>query len=404
LLAAIGWLLAATSAFALNPAEIFDRAGPSVWAVRALDASEKPLATGSGVVVAPGKLVTSCRLLAKTSRIELRRANAVYEAKLELPDVERDLCQLDAPGLPAPAAAGGSAQSLRPGQRIYVVGYTRGIEQSITEGLVSALRDAAAGAPLIQTSVPAARGLYGAGAFDENGRLVGIVTSSATDAPGVTLAVPAEWLGEMQARGQAALAKRPAAGTPGLPAPGATYHYQWADLQYSRQEALVVRVKAVDGGIVSEVYGTDGADMKHATVDVNAMVFLERRLANGVGILEFAPYLLARSGTDIAIPAGGAYFPSPGDAIWSISVTNTAWEEASVSSGNFRAFRVDIAGSRDPLSNVYITNIPLVQRFQYTAWYAPDTRRCVKILYQAWNSKGSQIADESIELIEYRAN
>ena len=43
----------------LTPAEVFRKVSPSVWMVRALDASEKPIRQGSGVVAAPSELTSA---------------------------------------------------------------------------------------------------------------------------------------------------------------------------------------------------------------------------------------------------------------------------------------------------------------------------------------------------------
>jgi S1-C subfamily serine protease len=207
--AGIAALLACGFAHALPPDQIYDRVAPAVWSVKAYAAEEKLLASASGVAVAPGKLVTSCQVLARARQVQVRRGNSIYDAKLEFPDIERDLCQLDVPGLTAPALTVGSARGLRPGQRLYVVGFSRGNEQSIGEGLVSAVSEAGSAKERIQTTVPAAPGLRGAGVFDEEARLVGVVTASPADAAASTFAVPADWLAELGARGGAALAARP---------------------------------------------------------------------------------------------------------------------------------------------------------------------------------------------------
>jgi len=146
-------------AAALPADQIFERVAPSIWSVHAFGADGKPLASGNGLSVAPGRLVTSCRTLARARRVELRQGGKVYGAQLEFPDVERDLCQLHVPGLNAPVLAQVSARTLRPGQRVYVIGFSFGNEASIAEGLVSAVRDAGGPNERVQTTVPAAGGL-----------------------------------------------------------------------------------------------------------------------------------------------------------------------------------------------------------------------------------------------------
>jgi S1-C subfamily serine protease len=63
------------SALALDPTQVFDKVSGSVWVVRALDASERPFAQGSAVVIAPGKLVTNCHVLAKAVTVQVVHAH-----------------------------------------------------------------------------------------------------------------------------------------------------------------------------------------------------------------------------------------------------------------------------------------------------------------------------------------
>src|SRR5690349_15108724 len=91
LFAAATFLFAAHAA-ALDPSEVFAKVSPSVWAVRGLDANEKPIVYGSGVVIGPGRVVTNCHVLAKAKAIQVRRSNVAYYGKLEHADIERDLC------------------------------------------------------------------------------------------------------------------------------------------------------------------------------------------------------------------------------------------------------------------------------------------------------------------------
>lgn len=412
LFAALFACVPGSRAQSLAPDQLFERVAPGVWAVRALDAAEKPLATGSGVAVAPGKVVTSCQVLARARGIQLRRGNMIFEAKLEFPDVERDLCQLDVPGLTAPASAKGVARALRAGQRIYVVGYTRGFEQSISDGLVSALRDAETGPPKLLTSVPAARGLLGAGVFDGDGRLVGVVTASPKDAPNAVLAVPVEWLDEIGDRGRAALqrarqapalagsANAPA--SPALPSAGATYRYQWAERKFGRQQEFKVQVNGVDGWSVNESVMVAGAPGTSAVVNARERLFIGRRLAEGQSLLEFAPYLTVQNPAELFSLEGQANYSVGGQDPWTISVRPLEWDAVTVPAGNFRALRLEIHGSRRTGNHPHM-RVGVPERFEFTVWYSPEAKRYVKLAHKVWSFSGL-LGDELVELQEYRAN
>jgi hypothetical protein len=40
-------------------------------------------------------------------------------------------------------------------------------------------------------------------------------------------------------------------------------------------------------------------------------------------------------------------------------------------------------------------------RFEYTAWYAPEVHRYVRVQHKTWNPSNSLIGDEVVELLEY---
>ena len=409
---ALGAGIACSPALALPPDQVFERAGPAIWSVRALDADEKTLATGSAVVVGPARLVTSCQVLARARKLEVRRGNSIYEARLEFPDVERDLCQLSAEGLNAPAVTRSSARRLRPGQRVYVIGFTRPTEQSIVDGLVSALRDEGTANERVQTSVPAARGLLGGGLFDEEARLVGIVTASAKDAQNLTLALPSDWLAELAGRGAAALAKRTevaraeaaasaprnAPAHPGLPVLGSTWKYSFADQRYSSGFQLyTVRVTAVDGWNVQESFDPGDGTQSSVAVDAKHLEFSARRLGREQLVMEIGPYFYP---TDLARSAAAhvpkAYPLSSG--VWSMDSARISEEVAIVPAGSFKALRLDISGSNFQAAVGYPT------RFEYTAWYAPDVKRYVMLRHRSWLRQGTPYADEVVKLVEYKSN
>lgn len=201
----------ATGASALEPDVLFARVAPSIWSVRTLDAQERPLQTGSAVVVAPGRLVTSCRVLAKASSVVVRQDNVSYGATLEFPDPVRDLCQLSVARFPAPPVPFAPPGLARPGQRVYAVGNPKGLENTLSEGLLSALR-AGEGEETrrLQTTVATAAGASGGGLFDSEGRLLGILVADASPGVPTGLAIPAEFVAELPSRARAVLESRAA--------------------------------------------------------------------------------------------------------------------------------------------------------------------------------------------------
>lgn len=201
--------LAMVAAFAqtqTGPQATFERVARNVWVVQAADAQGRVLSTGSAVAIAPGKVVTSCQLLAKASQLSVRRDNVSYGASLDLPDPERDLCQLRVPNLPANALAIVSARELQVGMPLYAVGSPRGKELALDVSMLSAVRRANDGAlEALQLAAAPEAGMGGAGVFDAQGRLVAVLGHSSGSEPISRLAMPAAWIEDLPLRGKAAI-------------------------------------------------------------------------------------------------------------------------------------------------------------------------------------------------------
>lgn len=216
-LAALGGTLGgALPAAALSPAELFAQVSPSVWRVHTLDADGLLLGQGSAVVTAPATLVTNCHVLARARQVQVRRdglAKAI-PARLTLWDVQRDLCQLQAPGLTAPAVTLGSADLVAVGQPAYAIGHPKGLDLTMSAGLVSSFRRNAAGQlVLLQTSAAVSGGSSGGGLFNEAGELLGLTTIASVtgDAQNLNFAIPADWIRDLPRRHAAARAAEAAA-------------------------------------------------------------------------------------------------------------------------------------------------------------------------------------------------
>jgi S1-C subfamily serine protease len=191
------------TARALSPSEVYDQAAPSVWRVVTYDADGVPLGFGSGVVIGPDTLVTNCHVLAKARRVSVKRDGTSIDARLELWDPPRDVCQIRAPNLRAPAVKLGDAEQLKVGQNVYAIGNPQGLDLTMSAGLLSSIRrNERRQIVLLQTSAAISRGSSGGGLFDDEGVLIGLTTigSVRADAQNLNFAIPVDWVRELPAR------------------------------------------------------------------------------------------------------------------------------------------------------------------------------------------------------------
>ena len=190
----------ATAATPARSAEdVFADVAPSVARVNVLDDSGRMIATGSGVVVGDGAMLTNCHVAMLGAKLSVRLGGVVLPAAVQLADEAFDLCRLDVPGMHAPPVAIGSVTSLRTGQQVYAIGAPAGLELTISEGIVSSLRKVEEGI-VIQTTAPISSGSSGGGLFDLSGRLVGITTFQHRFGQNLNFALPADWIAQMRAR------------------------------------------------------------------------------------------------------------------------------------------------------------------------------------------------------------
>ena len=179
--------------------DIFNQVSQSVVRINVANADGTRVATGSGVVIGPGSVITNCHVALRGDSLEVKLGGVGYIATVEVSNEDRDLCLLSVSGLTAPAVSLGSVDSVRVGQRVYAVGAPQGLDLTISDGIVSALREAQ-GSKMIQTSAPVSPGSSGGGLFDTSGRMVGVVTFQTKVGQNLNFAVPADWVGEMRTR------------------------------------------------------------------------------------------------------------------------------------------------------------------------------------------------------------
>lgn len=200
--------LAVPTAWGKSATEVFERVSPSVVVVYALDQAGQVASQGSGVVIEPGVVATNCHVLAGGEAYAVVHGKRRMPARLRHADWDRDVCSLSAEGLSAPAAPLGSTRELKVGQKVYAVGAPQGLELTLSEGILSSLRDIGAGSPYLQITAPISPGSSGGGLFDEEGRLIGLTTFYLAEGQQLNFAVPVEFVRQLPQR-QAAAPARP---------------------------------------------------------------------------------------------------------------------------------------------------------------------------------------------------
>lgn len=192
-------ILTSTTTFANSPEQIFVQVSPSVVVIDILDGKGQSIGLGSGAVIGAKQVITNCHVAEKGKSLQVRQSDKTFRATLLYADSERDLCQLNVPNLKAPPIVLGTARKLKVGQRVYAIGAPKGLELTMSEGIISSLR-LYEGSQFIQTSAAISPGSSGGGLFDEQGRLVGITTFQVIEGQSLNFALPVDWIKELPKR------------------------------------------------------------------------------------------------------------------------------------------------------------------------------------------------------------
>jgi S1-C subfamily serine protease len=187
-----------------NLPELVRRVKPSVVAIATYDANGEALMTGSGFFLHPGQVVTNLHVIRGAVRAEIKTLDGkgkVYPvAGAVAIDEEGDLALLSV-DMPAEHARSSELAVELPdeGEKIFVIGNPLKLEGSVSDGIVSAVREVPNVGRIIQITAPISHGNSGSPVFNLQGQVVGVVTVKVTNGQNINLAIAAARVGGLRA-------------------------------------------------------------------------------------------------------------------------------------------------------------------------------------------------------------
>src|SRR4030095_10089408 len=176
--------------------ELVKRVKPTVVAIATFDAAGEPLMTGSGFFLSAGQVVTNVHVIRGAARAEIKTLDGkgkIYPVKGTLSvDEEGDLALLSVE-MPLERVRVSELTSELPdeGETIFVIGNPLKLEGSVTNGIVSAVREVPNSYRIIQITAPISHGNSGSPVFNLKGQVLGVVTVKVTNGQNINLAVAA---------------------------------------------------------------------------------------------------------------------------------------------------------------------------------------------------------------------
>ncbi len=201
-------LLLASGVYASQDKEnlpaLVKRVKPSVVAIATYDANGEPLMTGSGFFLRPGQVVTNLHVVRGAVKAEIKTLDGkgkIFPVNGTLAlDEEGDLALLN---IDMPLERSRTTELARDlpdeGEPIFVIGNPLKLEGSVSDGIVSAVREVPNSYRIIQITAPISHGNSGSPVFNLKGEVIGVVTIKVTNGQNINLAIAAARVAQLTA-------------------------------------------------------------------------------------------------------------------------------------------------------------------------------------------------------------
>ena len=181
--------------------ELVRRIKPSAVAIETFDSRGEKLSRGSGFFIETDRVVTNRHVIEGAARAEVHSSSgSIFPVKGVLAvDAEGDIALLKVEAPPdqiRPLAL--DRTSPQEGESVVVIGNPFGLEGSVTNGIVSAVRDIPTFGRIIQITAPISPGSSGSPVVNMQGQVIGVATLQITGGQSVNFAIPSERISQLQ--------------------------------------------------------------------------------------------------------------------------------------------------------------------------------------------------------------
>jgi hypothetical protein len=194
LLAPVAWAQQSQPS-TLTTAQIAKRVSPSVVVIQGKTDSGDVL--GSGFIISKdGKIVTNLHVIkdVKAASVQLANGEIFDSVSVLAADERRDLAVVHIAGFDLAALDLGNSNSLTVGEPVVIVGSPRGLEGTVTAGILSSVRDNGDGFKVLQTDAAVNPGNSGGPLVNSKGQAIGVVSFKLRSSEGLNFAIPINYV------------------------------------------------------------------------------------------------------------------------------------------------------------------------------------------------------------------
>lgn len=174
----------------LSVEEIAEEASKSVVVIAVFDATGNQTAEATGFFVEKGRVLTNAHVVVDAVSVEVVGDRRIYgQATISKISEDIDLALIAVENAEEPSLELSRGDGIRPGQRIIAIGNPLGLEHTVSDGLVSAVRSNGEGLQLIQITAPVSPGSSGGPLFDMQGEVIGVTAQTIEDGQNINFAI-----------------------------------------------------------------------------------------------------------------------------------------------------------------------------------------------------------------------
>ena len=177
-----------------SPADITAHAMPAIVSVRAGDS------LGTGFVVrSDGWVATNFHVVRGATEIVVVFSNHKEFPVVEIMNANRlhDLVILRIDAKSLPVLPVGNSDAVRAGDSVLAIGHPLGLEDTVSNGLISAVRHVHDNLDVLQVSAPIAPGSSGGPLFNDRGEVIGVATAFMKSGQNLNFGLPSKYVKEL---------------------------------------------------------------------------------------------------------------------------------------------------------------------------------------------------------------
>lgn len=186
----------------VSPNEIYKLYSNAVVLIRVYDKKGKIIGFGSGFnITEEGLVFTNLHLFLEANYFDVKfPKDGTYEEGYiaGISAKPEDLVLLKIMGRKLPIIDAEMASDLEVGDKIFIIGNPEGLVNTLSEGIISGVREFVPGYKYFQITAPISPGSSGSPVFDEFGRLVGIATFYFEEGQNLNFCIPISEVANMQ--------------------------------------------------------------------------------------------------------------------------------------------------------------------------------------------------------------